>query len=535
MKAGSLVLAIASYGAALAQNGYLMNGSADWNGITLAFETVLYPSTPPMAEGFVGGNITDSSAIHRYLFYNSQQTYFGYDLFVEPVPKTEFYKVTFRPLSVADPKRLEISHPESWKMVPLSGYPAPQTVHAGDTVELELFKNPATGQKIIEYVRVLGQKGRGNPYVIGTGDVLFVNLIHQPDASGTFVVRPDGTIPLVRYWGPIKAAGRTVDELTAALEDQFSRYFNHPKVNVRVMRIDSKNAPGVARDISVDDVELRIIAPQVSLNGNHLYPATYEDGVSGPAVWFYLPDHGRYLLSLVAHPQLGFVKSGEVRGSTLTFSIDGETLSLSSGVDIAPGFAPYNLYVLHEPAWRPREDALGGTFLMGSSERAEEVVQSGNSKPHEIGPEDVLFVSILHHPDVSGTATVRADGFISVRLAGEVKAAGLTPKQLSDAIAERLAKQFNYPEVSVQIVRVNSLKIYLSGQIHKPGAYPLAKPKTVLEAIIEAGGPVEFAKTTKIYVLRGQQKLPFNYRDVSRGLHLEQNVILQNGDVIVVP
>ena len=374
MKASSLILVIIFSGAMVAQNGVLMNGSVTWNGVGLTFDTILYPPTPPMAGGFVGGNITDSSAIHRYLFYNSEHTYFGYDLLAEAVPKTDFYKLTFRPLTVVDPKRLEISHPEDWKMVPLSGYPAPQMVRAGDMVELELFKNAATGQKIFEHIRVLGQKNRENAYVIGTDDELFINIVYQPSASGVFMVRSDGTIPMARFGGDVKAAGLTVEALTSALEERLKAYFNHPKVNIRIQRIHQKNVPGTPRDLSPDDVELSIIAPQLKLNGKHVHSSTYEDGACGPAVWFYLPDHGRYVLSLVPRPQLGFAKAGAVRGSTLTFTIDGETLEMTSGVDIAPGYSPYNLYVLHESSWRPKEKELHATFLMGSSDRADQVV-----------------------------------------------------------------------------------------------------------------------------------------------------------------
>ena len=156
-------------------------------------------------------------------------------------------------------------------------------------------------------------------------------------------------------------------------------------------------------------------------------------------------------------------------------------------------------------------------------------------KPYEIGPEDVLFLNVLHQPDVSSQLSVRPDGFISVRFAGEVKAAGLTTQQLSDLIAEKLTQYFNHPEVIIQVMRINSKKYYVSGEVKKPGAYTLGTPKTVLEAIIEAGGLADFAKKKSIYVLRGQQRIPFNFNDVSKGKNLRQNILLQNGDVIQVP
>lgn len=122
-----------------------------------------------------------------------------------------------------------------------------------------------------------------------------------------------------------------------------------------------------------------------------------------------------------------------------------------------------------------------------------------------------------------------------MHLAGQIKAAGLTTTQLSEAIADRLTRDSVRPDVNVQIVQVGSGKIYVSGEVRRPGACPLTRPMTVLEAIIAAGGPADFAKTRRIYILRGTNKLPFNYIDVSKGLHPEQNILLQNGDIIVVP
>jgi len=165
-----------------------------------------------------------------------------------------------------------------------------------------------------------------------------------------------------------------------------------------------------------------------------------------------------------------------------------------------------------------------------------EVTSTGVQKdPYVIGPEDVLALNVLHQPDVTQTLEVRPDGYVSIRFAGEIKAVGLTAQQLSDVIAEKLTVYFNHPEVNVQVVKINSKKYYISGEVRRPGAYPLTAPKTMYEALIEAGGFAEFGHPKKIYVLRGQQKIPFNYNDVSKGKNLQQNILLQNGDVIVVP
>jgi len=155
--------------------------------------------------------------------------------------------------------------------------------------------------------------------------------------------------------------------------------------------------------------------------------------------------------------------------------------------------------------------------------------------PYEIGPEDVLYLNVLHQADVSQNLVVRPDGFVSIRFAGEIKANGLTTQQLAEVVTEKLTQYFNHPEVNIQVLRINSKKYYVSGEVRKPGAYALTTPKTVWEALIEAGGTADFAKKKGIYIIRGQQRIPFNLVDVSKGKHLEQNIKLVNGDVIMVP
>jgi polysaccharide export outer membrane protein len=314
MKVSSVVLAVVMCSQAPAQTSVLMNGSAVQNGVGFSYETRLEPPTPPFAGGFVGGAVTDPEGIHRYLAYKALHKFFGYDLQVDHAGEPNSYRVTFRPLSIG-PARIELEDPPSWTVVAMPTVPAPQEVHAGDSIALDLFTNSTTGQKIVEY-------------------------LHFPKAGG-------------------------------------------------------------------------------------------------------------------------------------------------------------------------------------------------NDRVYQIA--DVLTINVIGQPELGERVAVNPDGFISLRSAGEVKAAGLTMQQLSRAIEQRLAKDSKHPIVRIQIDQPDSPKFYISGEIRKPGPYLLTTPKTVLEAITQAGGPNDFAKVKKIYILRGQQKLPFNYADVSRGWNLEQNVTLQNGDVIYVP
>jgi polysaccharide export outer membrane protein len=156
-------------------------------------------------------------------------------------------------------------------------------------------------------------------------------------------------------------------------------------------------------------------------------------------------------------------------------------------------------------------------------------------KAYVIGPEDVISVNVWREPGNSGQFVVRPDGRIAIPLVGEVQAAGLTPERLSAAIAEGLQKVMTHPEVTVGVERVNSKKYFIQGEINRPGAYSLAIPTSVLEALVNAGGFRDFANTKKIVILRGTERLKFNYHEVSKGKNMEQNIQLQPGDQIIVP
>jgi polysaccharide biosynthesis/export protein len=164
-------------------------------------------------------------------------------------------------------------------------------------------------------------------------------------------------------------------------------------------------------------------------------------------------------------------------------------------------------------------------------------------KPHDdsfvIGNDDVLAINVWKEPDISRSIPVRSDGKISLPLAGEVQAAGLTPLKLEQDIAEKLKNYISEPEVTVMVQQVNSQKFNILGQVTKPGSYVIANSTTVLDAIALAGGFRDFAKKKSIYVLRhstsGESRLPFNYKEVSEGKNMAQNVRLQPGDTIIVP
>lgn len=158
-----------------------------------------------------------------------------------------------------------------------------------------------------------------------------------------------------------------------------------------------------------------------------------------------------------------------------------------------------------------------------------------------IGAGDELYVSVWKEPDLTRAVPVRPDGKITLPLAGDIQASGLTPNQLEQNLTKQLASYVSNPSVTVTVQAVHSQKINIVGEINKPGSYDLnGPPMTVLDAIAMAGGLKDFAKGKKIYILRvaadgKQQRLPFNYKEVIKGEHMDQNVILQPRDTIVVP
>jgi polysaccharide export outer membrane protein len=160
-----------------------------------------------------------------------------------------------------------------------------------------------------------------------------------------------------------------------------------------------------------------------------------------------------------------------------------------------------------------------------------------NDPSYKIGPQDVLRIDVWKEPEISRTEPVRPDGKISLPLLNDVQAAGLTPMELANVIGLGLKKYINAPQVTVSVTEINSRRIYVNGEVNKPGAFALLPGMTALQALSSSGGFTQFANRKKIYVLRNengkQVKHPFNYKDVVDGK--TPDMPLQSGDIIVVP
>ena len=155
-----------------------------------------------------------------------------------------------------------------------------------------------------------------------------------------------------------------------------------------------------------------------------------------------------------------------------------------------------------------------------------------------IGVEDVLTVVFLRDKDLSAEVVVRPDGKISLPMLNDLHAAGLTPEQLSGVVEEAARKYIREADATVIVKDIRSRKVFVIGEVAKPGGFLLANEMTVLQVIAEAGGFLEHANKGDVVVVRKEngreQRLKFNYNEVVKGKNTEQNMTLRPGDTVLV-
>jgi polysaccharide export outer membrane protein len=158
---------------------------------------------------------------------------------------------------------------------------------------------------------------------------------------------------------------------------------------------------------------------------------------------------------------------------------------------------------------------------------------------YTIGIGDELQISVWRETELSGPVQVRPDGMITLPLINDIAVVGLSTHKLQALLTEKLKPYVNEPQVTVIVRSIHSRKVFLMGQVLRPGPYVLNEKKTVLELITEAGGPGQFAKTGSIYILRtvdGKQiRLKFNYKKALAGKPDSGDTELLPGDMVVVP
>lgn len=161
------------------------------------------------------------------------------------------------------------------------------------------------------------------------------------------------------------------------------------------------------------------------------------------------------------------------------------------------------------------------------------------SEAYQVQPGDVLQISVWKEEDLTQQVIVRPDGNITFPLTGEANAAGGSVEDLRLLITERLKKYIPDPVVTVSVQQLSGNTVYVIGKVNRPGNFPIVRNVDVMQALSLAGGTSTYASLNNIKILRrnnGQlQAIPFEYGEVEKGKHLEQNIILQAGDVVVVP
>jgi len=159
---------------------------------------------------------------------------------------------------------------------------------------------------------------------------------------------------------------------------------------------------------------------------------------------------------------------------------------------------------------------------------------------YTVKPGDLLAISVWKEPDLQGPVLVRPDGTFSFPLAGQMDARNKTVAELQQMVTDKLRKYISDPVVTVSVQEIKGNKVYVIGQVNKPGDFVVNPRVDVMQALSMAGGTTPFAALGDIMILRRtdtgqQQALPFRYTDVVRGRNLDQNITLQAGDVVVVP
>jgi polysaccharide export outer membrane protein len=184
-------------------------------------------------------------------------------------------------------------------------------------------------------------------------------------------------------------------------------------------------------------------------------------------------------------------------------------------------------------------NALVGLLVCCSTALAADQPVPGPPNGYKLRPGDVLQVSVWKETDLQGEVLIRPDGGISFALAGDLQAAGHTVAELTSMLETRIRKLIPDAVVTVAVKTAGGNRVYVIGKVNRPGDFPLIGPIDVMQALTLAGGATPFADISDIRILRRdgehETSIRFHYGDIARGRRLDQNILLQNGDTVVVP
>jgi polysaccharide export outer membrane protein len=181
--------------------------------------------------------------------------------------------------------------------------------------------------------------------------------------------------------------------------------------------------------------------------------------------------------------------------------------------------------------------ALGA--LLAFATLAPAIAQDSATGDYQVNPGDILDISIWKEEDLQKQVMVRPDGFFSFPLAGDIKAEGRSVEAIRSDLSNRIARYIPDPSVSISIMEARGSRVYVIGQVNRPGEFPISRYVDVVQALSMAGGTTPFAQLDNIKILRRegstQQAIPFAYGDIASGKRLQQNIVLRPGDTVLVP
>jgi polysaccharide export outer membrane protein len=189
---------------------------------------------------------------------------------------------------------------------------------------------------------------------------------------------------------------------------------------------------------------------------------------------------------------------------------------------------------------RPNRAAVAGVLLAAacastSSQKAPDRPDVGD---YRIGREDVLEVVVWHEPELTRVVPVRPDGKITLPLVGEMDAAGRTPGELQAGVTKALKPYIQDTAVAVLVREINGSRVYVLGEVTRPGAFPLRGPLTVMQAIALAGGRSEFAKDEVVWLRQEASgktgRVSLSFDELVKG-EAAGALSLKPGDVLYVP
>lgn len=181
---------------------------------------------------------------------------------------------------------------------------------------------------------------------------------------------------------------------------------------------------------------------------------------------------------------------------------------------------------------------LAAVLCLAFAARAADDAPAQGAGEFVLGPGDVVAITVWKQPSLSLTLPVAPDGGISYPLVGHLVAAGLTVRQLESLVTTRLREQLKDPQVSVALQDARSYRVYVIGEVARPGEFEVKGPVTVLQAIAMAGGFTPFAARSKVAVVatpaHGGERRGFDYDAFVAGRGNVTNLILMPGDTVVV-